>query len=117
MSSKLPCGIFGAILFIGLALARALFSGIHEQREGFCGQQAASQIVSAYNLFALEDGGTHSSGGLADDDALFSKGYLENGIAWAYVGSKPYLMDCLGSGKNGPSQPKAVAIVMGRSTE
>lgn len=117
MSSVL-IGIIGVILFIGLALAGALFLGPRFQEstnnsKASAAIQTASQTVSAYNLFTLEDGGTHASGGLETDDPLFTKGYLRSGIASAYVGGKPYLMDASGNGRSNPNQPKAVAIVMG----
>lgn len=116
--SNVLIGIIGVILFIGLALAGALFLGVRFQESSSNSKasaaiQAAYQTASAYNMFALEDGGAHVTGGLAEDDDLFVKGYLKPGVGAPYVGQRPYLMDEFGSGVGNTNRPMAVAIVMG----
>jgi hypothetical protein len=101
--SNVLIGIIGVILFIGLALAGALFLGPRFQdstqnSKASAAVQAVSQVSSAANLYRTQEGGTLLTGNL---DVLKNGGYLKSvpsnpiGTADILLGQSP---TTLGSG-------------------
>ena len=83
--SNVLIGIIGVILFIGLALAGALFLGPRFQEStnnsrASASVQAVSQIASAANMFEVQEGRIASaiSDPTAGADALVQRGYLKS---------------------------------------
>src|SRR3546814_303803 len=80
--SNVLIGIIGVILFIGLALAGALFLGPRFQEStnnsrASASVQAVSQIASAANMFEVQEGRIAAviSDAVVDNDALVEPGY------------------------------------------
>lgn len=76
--SNVLIGIIGVILFIGLALAGALFLGPRFQEStnnsrASAAVQAVAQVSSAANMFRVQEGR-----GAADADALVTADYLKS---------------------------------------
>ena len=79
--SNVLIGIIGVILFIGLALAGALFLGQRFQESATTSKASASvaqvrQIVSAIELYQLETGRTMIAS--EDNASLLLNGYLKS---------------------------------------
>ena len=77
--SNVLIGIIGVILFIGLALAGALFLGPRFQESannsrGAAAVQAVQQVSNAVHMFQLNEGLDFTTTSFAD---LLSKGYLK----------------------------------------
>src|SRR3546814_3622384 len=83
--SNVLIGIIGVILFIGLALAGALFLGPRFQEStnnsrASASVQAVSQIASAANMFEVQEGRIAAviSDAVVDNDDLVERGYLQS---------------------------------------
>lgn len=83
--SNVLIGIIGVILFIGLALAGALFLGPRFQEStnnarASAAVQAVSQVASAANMFEVQEGRTAQviSDTTADNDDLVERNYLKS---------------------------------------
>ncbi len=81
--SNVLIGIIGVILFIGLALAGALFLGPRFQEstqnsKASAAVQAVSQVANAANMYRLQEGRTLLTGNL---DLLTNGGYLKSAPA------------------------------------
>jgi hypothetical protein len=81
--SNVLIGIIGVILFIGLALAGALFLGPRFQEstnnsKGSAAVQAVSQVASAANMYNVQEGGTITNGDLTATNDLVAKSYLKS---------------------------------------
>src|SRR3546814_10975839 len=81
--SNVLIGIIGVILFIGLALAGALFLGPRFQEStnnsrASASVQAVSQIASAANMFEVQEGRIAAviPDAVVDNDDLAERGYL-----------------------------------------
>ena len=107
MSSVL-IGIIGVILFIGLALAGALFLGPRFQASSNSSKasaisQSLSQTTQAVNLYALEEGSPLPIGSFA---LLTSGGYMK---------SRPMnVMVREASGGNAAASPSELAVITSR---
>ena len=89
--SNVLIGIIGVILFIGLALAGALFLGPRFQEStnnsrASAAVQAVSQVANAYNMHQVQEGTS-----AADVDELVTDGYLKSVPANATGGTPPAL--------------------------
>jgi type II secretory pathway pseudopilin PulG len=83
--SNVLIGIIGVILFIGLALAGALFLGPRFQEStnnarASASVQAVSQVASAANMFEVQEGRTAQviSDATPDNDDLVERNYLKS---------------------------------------
>ena len=81
--SNVLIGIIGVILFIGLALAGALFLGPRFQEStnnsrASAAVQAVSQVSSAANMYNVQEGQTVIDGAVAEDSAIRTGGYLKS---------------------------------------
>ena len=111
--SNVLIGIIGVILFIGLALAGALFLGPRFQEskinsDAAAAIQAVSQVSNAVNLYEVNEGrevGTHQAGN------LISGGYLKSFPAFQ---DKPFYM-LAPDGCAGCASPDSIGIVIALS--
>lgn len=115
--SNVLIGIIGVILFIGLALAGALFLGPRFQEstnnsQAAAALQTATQTAAAYNLYRLQEGVDHDTGKVTDTDVLFTKGYLKAGIGNRYVSGAPFLIDANGSGNGSSNVPVLAGVIL-----
>ncbi len=115
--SNVLIGIIGVILFIGLALAGALFLGSRFQESTNNSKassivQAVAQVSSAVNMRDVMTGTRmNPSGPPADVDLLVSEGYLRSIPTNAgRSGTRPVLMMAAGSGNDAAP---ASHVVMG----
>ena len=81
--SNVLIGIIGVILFIGLALAGALFLGPRFQEStnnsrASAAVQAVSQVSNAANMYKVQEGTDASAGDVADGGQLVTSGYLKS---------------------------------------
>ena len=85
--SNVLIGIIGVILFIGLALAGALFLGPRFQEStnnsrASAAVQAVSQVASAANMYRVQEGTAPTAVGAAGDAStattLMGRGYLKS---------------------------------------
>ena len=79
--SNVLIGIIGVILFIGLALAGALFLGPRFQEStnnsrASAAVQAVSQVANAANMYQVQEGTTYATD--ATGDGLVSTNYLKS---------------------------------------
>ncbi len=109
--SNVLIGIIGVILFIGLALAGALFLGPRFQEstnnsKASAAVQAVSQVASAANLYSTQEGRDAAVGYV---DALRSAGYLKSVPGNPVGTSAPAIVSATGS--DGTGQKPAVVIM------
>jgi hypothetical protein len=81
--SNVLIGIIGVILFIGLALAGALFLGPRFQEStnnsrASAAVQAVSQVASAANMYNVNEGLTAVDGVVTDASLITKGGYLKS---------------------------------------
>ena len=100
--SNVLIGIIGVILFIGLALAGALFLGPRFQEStnnsrASAAVQAVSQIANAANMYQVQEGKVAPAIGTSSDtstsDTLVGKGYLKSVPSNPTDASKTAVMD------------------------
>lgn len=107
--SNVLIGIIGVILFIGLALAGALFLGPRFQEatlnsRGSAAVQAVSQISHAVNMYEVNEGMPLPTNQI---NALQSKGYLKS---IPKIGESPIYM-LSPSGCAGCADPRSIGVV------
>jgi hypothetical protein len=107
--SNVLIGIIGVILFIGLALAGALFLGPRFQEatinsKASSAVQAVSQISHAANMYRVNEGADLPVGGIND---LQTKGYLKSIPTF---GTAP-IYQLAPDGCAGCANPKAIGVV------
>jgi hypothetical protein len=110
--SNVLIGIIGVILFIGLALAGALFLGPRFQEstnnsKASATVQAVSQIVSAINMRELQEGSVLPASTNLQTD-LVTPGYLKSIPTNPTGGGAVYVIDGGGS----PSASPSIYVVM-----
>lgn len=107
--SNVLIGIIGVILFIGLALAGALFLGPRFQEatqnsKAAAAVQAVSQIANAANMYRVQEG---VSLGTTEIALLQSKGYLKT---IPTLGTAP-MYQLASDGCAGCADPKSIGVV------
>jgi hypothetical protein len=108
--SNVLIGIIGVILFIGLALAGALFLGPRFQQsandaKASAAVQAVKQVTDAANMYRLETGKPirlHESAKLVDDRYLKSMPQI--------MGRGPFLIDAVGCAGCAGSEAEALGV-------
>ena len=99
--SNVLIGIIGVILFIGLALAGALFLGPRFQEatnnsRASAAVQGVAQVASAISMYQVQEGNTYATVGTpAANDDLLTKGYLKS-LYKDQAGGLPYVASTYG---------------------
>ncbi len=119
--SNVLIGIIGVILFIGLALAGALFLGPRFQEstnnaKASASVQAVSQIASAIEMYRVQEGTPVSAQSITSSSVLVP-GYLKTMPVNPVTASSSYLgLDS--SGAYGPGNPVSIiAMAIGSDTK
>lgn len=121
--SNVLIGIIGVILFIGLALAGALFLGPRFQSANNNAAAAAavqklSQVSAAYSQYVLMEGTEYPwTGGItAPGDEIYTKGYLKAQVSGP-TGVQAIITNAAGSGNrtatSAANVPYAVIMLLG----
>jgi hypothetical protein len=104
--SNVLIGIIGVILFIGLALAGALFLGPRFQEssatsKAAAAHQAMAQVVQASNLYQVQEGTPLNAVNYASNmQTLVTTKFLKSAVSFA--GSQPVTVDKDGYGRDMP---------------
>ena len=106
--SNVLIGIIGVILFIGLALAGALFLGPRFQEATNNSKAAAvvqsmDQFSKAVNMYGTMEGTPMAAVGSSSVFTLAEKGYLKNVIVSPFNGAVFSINDATGNGGTSPA--------------